>query len=109
MYRSEFMNRKKFKGESVSDFGFSLSRLVNRAYGDLPRDSKETIVVEQFICGLDDTDLKRHVFFRNSNTLTQAISFAEEFVSFNVQCLDVPREETVADVPVEREVGEFDD
>ena len=29
MYRSEFRNRKKFKGES--DFGFSLSRLVNRA------------------------------------------------------------------------------
>ena len=36
MYRSEFRNRKKFNGESVSDFGFSLSRLVNRAYGDLP-------------------------------------------------------------------------
>ena len=60
MYRSEFRNRKKFKGES--DFGFSLSRLVNRAYDDLPRNARETIVVEQFIHGLDDTDLKRHVF-----------------------------------------------
>ena len=61
MYRSEFRNRKKFNGESVSDFGFSLSRLVNRAYGDLPWDARETIVVEQFIHGLDDTDLKRRV------------------------------------------------
>ena len=48
-------------------------------------------------------------FFRNPSTLNQAISFAEEFVSFNVQCLDVSREETVDDVPVEREVGDFDD
>ena len=48
-------------------------------------------------------------FFRNPSTLNQAISFAEEFVSFNVQCLDVSGEETVDDVPVEREVGEFDD
>ena len=110
MYRSEFRNRKKFNGESVSDFGFSLSRLVNRAYGDLPWDARETIVVEQFIHGLD-TDLKRCVFFffRHPSTLNQAISFAEEFVSFNVKCLDVSREETVDDVPVEREVGEFDD
>ena len=35
---------------------------MNRAYGDLPLDARETIVVEQFIHGLDDTDLKRHVF-----------------------------------------------
>ena len=108
MYRSEFRNRKKFNGKSVSDFGFSLSRLVNRAYGDLPWDARETIVVAQFIHGLD-TDLKRHVFFRHPSTLNQAISFAEEFVSFNVQCLDVSREETIDDVPVERETGEFDD
>ena len=63
MYRSEFRNRKKCNGESVSDFGFSLSRLVNMAYGDLPWDARETIAVEQFIHGLDDTDLKRHVVF----------------------------------------------
>ena len=48
------------------------------------------------------------MFFRNPSTLNQAISFAEEFVSFNVHCLDVSREETGDDVPVEREVGEFD-
>ena len=48
-------------------------------------------------------------FFRNPSTLNQAISFAEEFVSFNVQYLDVLREETIDDVPVEREVGEVDD
>ena len=62
MYRSAFRNRKKFNGEFVSDFDFSLSRLVNRAYVDLPWDARETTVVEQFIHGLDDTDLKRHVF-----------------------------------------------
>ena len=45
------------------------------------------------------------MFFRNPSTLNQAISFAEEFVSFNVQCLDVPEEETVDDVPVRKEVG----
>ena len=34
---------------------------MNRADGDLPWDARETIVVEQFIYGLDDTDLKRRV------------------------------------------------
>ena len=49
------------------------------------------------------------MFFRHPSTLNQAISFAEEFVSFNVQCLDVSGEETVDDVPVEREIGGFGD
>ena len=43
------------------------------------------------------------MFFRHPSTLNQAISFAEELFSFNVQCLDVSGEETVDDVPVERE------
>ena len=37
MYRSEFRNRKKFNGESVSDFGFSLSCLLYTSPS--PRDS----------------------------------------------------------------------
>ena len=49
------------------------------------------------------------MFFRHPSTLNQAISFAEEFVSFNVQSFDLLREETFVDVPVEGEVGEFDD
>ena len=44
---------KKCKKESVSDFGSCLSRLVNRACGDMPRDARKTIVVKQFIHGLD--------------------------------------------------------
>ena len=35
---------------------------MNKAYGGLPWDARETVAVEQFIYGLDDTDLKRHVF-----------------------------------------------
>ena len=79
---------------------------MNRAYGDLPWDARETSVFDQFIHGLNGTDLKIHVFFRHPSTLDQAISFA---VSFNAQCSDVSREKTLDDVPVEREVGEFDD
>ena len=81
---------------------------MNRAYSDLTRDARETIVVEQFIHGLVDTDLKRHVFFRRPDTLDQVISFAQEFVSFSAQCLGVSREETLDGVPVRREVGVFD-
>ena len=88
---------------------------MNRAYGDLPWDARETIVFEQFIHGLNDTYLKRRAFFfffflsRHPSTLNQAISFAEEFVPFNVQYLDVSGEETVDDMPVGREGGGFDD
>ena len=36
---------------------------MNRAYGDLPLDARETIVVEQFIHGLDDRSEKTCFFF----------------------------------------------
>ena len=39
---------------------------MNRAYGDLPWDARETSVYDQFIYGLNGTDLKIHVFFRPS-------------------------------------------
>ena len=39
---------------------------MNRAYGDLPWDARDTIVVGQFIHGLDDTDLKKTCVFPSS-------------------------------------------
>ena len=39
---------------------------MNRAYGDSPWDARETSVYDQFIYGLNGTDLKIHVFFRPS-------------------------------------------
>ena len=41
------------------------------------------------------------MLFSHPDTLDQAISVAEKFVSFNAQCLDESLEETLDDVPVE--------
>ena len=81
-YRCEFRNRKWQKGESVSEYGFALSRLAAKAYCDIPPDSREVMMIEQFISGLGSLDLQRHVQFGHPSTLDQAVSLAGEYVSF---------------------------
>ena len=81
-YRCEFRSRKWQKGESVSEYGFALNRLAAKAYCDIPPDSREVVMIEQFISGLGALDLQRHVQFGHPSTLDQAVSLAGEFVSF---------------------------
>ena len=73
-YRCELRSRKRGKGETVREFGFALSRLE--------QDSKEITLVEQFIGGLSNTELQKHVQFGHPETLDRAISLAGEYVAF---------------------------
>ena len=78
-YRSEFRNRRQGKSESASDFGYQLRRLALQAYPQVPYNSLELQVVDQFIYGLSDFEMRKEVSFSHPRTLDQAISSAVEY------------------------------
>ena len=82
-HKFEFKNRRKQKDESVSDYGHALRRLASQAYPTLNLASTEALVVDQFVEGIGNRDLKRYVQLLNRpKTLDQAISFAIEYEAF---------------------------
>lgn len=82
-HRFEFKNRRKQKDESITDYGHALRRLATQAYTSLDLNSIETLVVEQFVDGVGNKDLKRYVQLLNRpQTLDQAISYAIEYEAF---------------------------
>ena len=81
-HRCEFRNRKRQSNETVADFGYALRRLSSLAYPHLPVDARESVLIEQYIAGLGNQDLRRHVQFSHPQTLDRAISIALEFEAF---------------------------
>ena len=82
-HKFEFKNRRKQKDESVSDYGHALRRLASQAYPSLDLPSIEALVVDQFVEGIGNRDLKRYVTLLNRpRTLDQAISYAIEYEAF---------------------------
>lgn len=43
LYKCEFRNRSRKKGESVSDFGYCLEFLERKAHRDRPREAKRQL------------------------------------------------------------------
>jgi hypothetical protein len=82
-HKFEFKNRHKQKDESVSDYGHALHRLAPQAYPSLDLVSIEALVVDQFVEGIGNRDLKWYVQLLNRpKTLDQAISYAIENEAF---------------------------
>jgi len=80
--RCEFRRRKQKKGETPTDFAFSLRRLMSRAYPQLDNQAKEIFLIEQFIAGLNSLELQKHVQLSHPLTLSIAVSAAEEIEAF---------------------------
>lgn len=81
-FRSDFRNRRRDKNESITDYGYALRRLGCLAFPGIPYDAKEIYIIDQFIYGLGNQELKKHVKLKHPKTLDQAISLAVEFESF---------------------------
>ncbi|CAC5425327.1 unnamed protein product [Mytilus coruscus] len=81
-YRCEFRDRRRRRDESVSNYGYSLKRLAAHAFPTIPLNIRESLIIEQYISGLANPELKRHVQFSHPTTLDRAISLALEFEAF---------------------------
>lgn len=78
-YRVEFRSRSRKSGETPSDYGYALRRLGNLAFPDMSYSNREIIIVEQFMNGIGNSDIRSHVILHHPNTLESAISSATEF------------------------------
>ena len=77
--RIEFKNRIKRRNENYTDYGYTLKRLARRAFPQSDLDTLEIWVVDQFIEGLDGEEIKKHVKYKRSKILDEAIASAMEF------------------------------
>lgn len=78
-YRCQLRYRKREKGESVSDYGYHLTRLARKAYPTLTLSQLDTQVIDQFINGIGNHDLRKHVQFGHPKTMHEAIGLATEY------------------------------
>ncbi len=80
-FRNEFRNRRQGREESISEYGFQLRRLASMAYPTTLPGSLEVQLIDQFLHGLNNFEMKRHVAFAHPTNLDNAISHALEFES----------------------------
>lgn len=81
-YQVEFKTARRQNGETVEDFGYALKRLALKSYPHIPYKYLEPHIVDQFIVGLGDIDLQKHVQFKHPSTIEKAIGLAIEYESF---------------------------
>ena len=81
-FRCEFRTRRRSRDESAAEYGYSLKRLASHAFPQIPMSMRESLVIEQYVSGLGNAELKRHVQFSHPSTLDKAISLAVEFEAF---------------------------
>jgi len=81
-FRCEFRNLKRQKFETAAEYGYSLRRLAQKVYPSLRGSDIEPIIIDQYIHGLNNYELKKHVQFHHPQTINQAIAFASEYEAF---------------------------
>ncbi|XP_071123346.1 uncharacterized protein [Mytilus edulis] len=91
-YRCEFRSRIRKRGESLADFGYALRRLVRLAYPEGEYNTVlEQLVINQFINGLSNVEMEKHVQFAHPQKLEAAIACAVEFEAFTGAQMNPPR------------------
>lgn len=66
----------------MSDYEYALNRLANRAFLNIPMSSREDLIIDQYISGLGDLEIKKYVQFAHPSTFDKAISLAVQFEAF---------------------------
>lgn len=84
-YRCEFRTRMRKKNESPSEYGYALKRLADLAFPNVHYSGREQYTIDQFIHGLNNSELCKHVQLRHPASLAAAISYAVEYESVDQQ------------------------
>ena len=78
LYKSELMGRKKKPSETYLEMGNSIRTLARKAYPTLSNNVRDELAKDQFLRGLDKTELALKVRHANPKTLDEAIRMALE-------------------------------
>lgn len=82
-YRLEFRNRTRKSNESAMQYGYVLKRLAAKAFPQISIGAQEQWIIDQFITGLGNIELSKHVQFSHPKTVHEAIALAVEYESFD--------------------------
>ena len=78
-YKAEFRRRNRRTEETFLEFGYALRRLAIRAFPRIAHEAREDMVIDQFLLGLSDGDMRRHVSLAHPGSVDQAITLATEY------------------------------
>ena len=78
-FKAEFCHRMRRKDESSLEFAHNLRKLAIGAFPRINHVSREELVVDQFLVGLSEVDMHRHVSLSHPANVYQAITLATEF------------------------------
>ena len=84
-YRCEFRSRVRKKNETPAEYGYALKRLADMAFPNVHYTGREQYTIDQFIHGLSNSELRKHVQLRHPATLAMAISYAVELEAVDSQ------------------------
>lgn len=87
-HRLEFRTRMRQASETPMTYGYSLRRLAAKAFPVISVADREYWVIDQFINGLGNPDIKKHVLFGHPKTINEAIALATEAESFEAMARD---------------------
>ena len=78
-FKIEFRNRTKKDNETPMQYGYALRRLASKAFPTISLNAQEQWVLDQFINGLGNSEIQKHVQFAYPRNLHEAISLATEY------------------------------
>jgi hypothetical protein len=78
-FRAQFYGRRQKLKENSQEFAEELRTLTLRAFPEENSESRESRMVDKFVDGLQDPDLKKHVMFGHPTSMVAAISLALEW------------------------------
>ena len=78
-FKAEFRHIVRRRDENFLEFGHNLRRLAIKAFPRINHVSREELVVDQFLVGLSEVDMRRHIGFSHPANVDQAITLATEF------------------------------
>jgi hypothetical protein len=82
--RCEFRNRVRHNNERATDFKVELQRMASKGWSDYSHETKDAMVLEQFLAGIKDGAAKRHIVYGRPSSLQAAVSLLEEYDAFEM-------------------------
>ena len=76
-----FRNRMKQPNESVMTYAYAIRTLAEQALPDMKPDSKDAIILNQFLEGLN-ADMRRHIIMAEVKTLDEALAKASLYEQY---------------------------
>ena len=78
-FQIEFRSRVKKDNETPMQFGYALRRLASKAFPRISLNAQEQWILDQFINGLGNAKIRKHVQFAHPKNLHEVISLATEY------------------------------